>query len=113
MNNGRRAFANGSAGARLQELILNPMKTCMLIGVFVFSLVATAAKGADWKDLRRGCEKQVVLEAVGAPLMINKSKTGRQETWTYDCGGYIIFENGRVSYWQPSRALLRKQRRVG
>ncbi len=89
------------------------MKAFVLIGIFVFSLAASTGTAAEWKDLRPGCEKQVVLEAVGAPLMMNKSKTGRQETWTYDRGGYVIFENGRVSYWQPSRKALRKARQTG
>lgn len=88
------------------------MNTFVRIGMLVLAL-GTSAAAAEWKGVRQGCEKQVVLEAVGAPLMMNKSKTGRQETWTYDRGGYVIFENGRVSYWQPSRGAARKPRREG
>ena len=76
------------------------MKTPVLIALVFVSL---ASARADWKDLRSGTEKGTALEAVGSPLLMNKSRSGRQEVWTYDFGAYILFENGRVSYWQAPK----------
>lgn len=74
------------------------MKRLLLL--LVLASVCAPAR-ADWKDLKEGADVQAVMNAVGVPLLVNKSKTGRQVMWTYDNGAYILFENGRVKFWQP------------
>jgi hypothetical protein len=70
----------------------------LFLGLFLF---ASAAARAEWSDVKEGYDADTVLALVGNPLMIVRSKTGAQVVWTYDNGAYILFENGRVSYWQP------------
>jgi hypothetical protein len=76
------------------------MKRIVLLALF---LLASAAARAEWNDMKTGCDVRTVLAAVGTPLMVTKSKTGAQVTWTYDDGAYILFEFGRVSYWHPPK----------
>lgn len=73
------------------------MKRLVLL-VLLVCVCATAR--ADWADVREGIDAQAVMAAVGVPLLVNASKTKRQVTWTYDDGAYILFENGRVRFWQ-------------
>ncbi len=76
------------------------MKRLFLLSLF---LCAAASARAEWNDVKEGCDVQAVLAAVGSPLLMSKSRSGAQFTWTYDNGAYILFENGRVSYWQPPK----------
>ncbi len=72
------------------------MKTIAII----FVLAASCAR-ADWKDLKEGLDPTTAEHCVGAPLFGNRSRGGTFVTWTYDNGGFIFFENGRVHFWQP------------
>lgn len=78
------------------------------ISFVLLLLVSAAWARADWKNVKEGVPQQTVLRTVGAPLMMTKSKTGLQVTWTYDRGGYILFEAGRVRYWQAPRPAKRE-----
>jgi hypothetical protein len=80
------------------------MKTLM---IFALMIVSAAIARADWETLKEGQEKDEALQAVGVPLIMSKSRSGLQETWTYDSGGYILFERGRVRYWAAPKAALR------
>jgi hypothetical protein len=71
-----------------------------LLLVLLLAGVCAPAR-AEWKDLKAGIDVQAVLAAVGTPLMVSKSRQGLQVTWTYDDGAYVLFENGRVRFWQP------------
>ncbi len=77
------------------------MNKALLIAVLFF--LGGTARAEGWSDLKPGLSQHVALQAVGAPLIVTKSKSGLQVTWTYDCGGYIMFEAGLVRFWNPPR----------
>ena len=83
-----------------------------LVLVLLFAGVCASAR-AEWSDVREGIDVQAVLAAVGTPLMVSKSRTGLQVTWTYDEGGYVLFENGRVRFWQPPAAKRSRAKAEG
>jgi hypothetical protein len=68
-----------------------------------FLLLAATAR-ADWKDLKEGLDLRTVERLVGAPLIENGSRRGSFVNWTYDVGGYVLFEGGRVKFWQAPRS---------
>lgn len=70
--------------------------------VLILALVLASAARAEWRDVREGLTEFEVLQVIGVPLIINKSRSGLQTSWTYDRGGYVLFEHGRVRYWRPS-----------
>ena len=72
------------------------MKKFFLLVLFA---VAAASARAEWKNVKEGLDQKTALQTLGAPLMVSKSKSGMQQTWTYDRGAYIIFVFGRVRYW--------------
>lgn len=67
------------------------------------ALFAVSAAQAAWSDIKEGLAPKTALQDVGAPLIQSRVRQGSLETWTYDEGGYILFENGRVRYWQAPR----------
>jgi hypothetical protein len=73
------------------------------LGVGGLLLAASVAQAA-WTDIKEGLGQKDAFQQVGAPLIQNKARKGALETWTYDDGAYIFFENGRVRYWQAPRA---------
>lgn len=75
------------------------MKTLAVI----CALVCVSAARAEWHDLQTGLDQSAVVQRVGMPLLMSKSRSGAQVTWTYDAGGCVLFENRRVSYWQVPR----------
>lgn len=78
------------------------MKAVLAIAV---ALVAIASARADWKDLKKGMDHTAILQCVGAPMQANRGHGGAFEVWTYDAGGFVMLEGGRVTYWQPSKAV--------
>jgi len=78
------------------------MKTLLVIAL----LAATSAR-AEWRDLKVGLDRKTAAELVGVPLMESKARGGAFVTWTFDHGGYILFDHGRVRYWQPPHAEKR------
>lgn len=66
-------------------------------------LLAMAGLRAEWRDLKEGLDPKAVEKFIGAPLMQTKARGGLLVTWTYDNGGYVLFENGLVRYWQAPR----------
>ena len=79
--------------------------------LLIFLLLATCAR-AQWSDLKAGLEPKAVMRFVGEPLMESKVRGGLFVTWIYDEGGYILFENGVLRYWQAPRAKKMSQRAV-
>lgn len=65
--------------------------------------LAAATAQAAWGEIKEGVDQKTALQQVGAPLIQNKARRGALETWTYDDGAYIFFENGKVRYWQAPR----------
>lgn len=65
--------------------------------------LSCGAVRAQWADLKPGQDAQAVAKALGEPLIVSQSKGRAQSTWTYDRGGYVMFEKGRVTFWQPSK----------
>jgi hypothetical protein len=55
---------------------------------------------AAWCDLKAGLDPKAAEKCVGAPLFVNRTRGGTLVNWIYDNGGYILFENGRVKFWQ-------------
>ncbi len=70
--------------------------------LFLLALSCGAAR-AQWADLKAGQDAQAVAKALGTPLIASQNKGGVHSTWTYDRGGYVMFEKGRVTFWRPSR----------
>jgi hypothetical protein len=69
----------------------------------VLALLLVASARADWKDVKAGMDVKAVWRCVGAPLIENKGKSPIA-VWTYDRGGYVMFEAGRVKYWEAPKA---------
>jgi hypothetical protein len=79
---------------------------CLSVKAIVASFLAllvSSTVSAAWGDLRLGMDEKAVLQRVGMPLMQNRGKGGAA-TWTYDCGGHILFQNGRVTFWDEPDA---------
>ena len=70
--------------------------------LLLFLLVVSVAH-AKWSDIREGLDQRAALQFAGIPLMQCRVRSGALETWTYDDGGYILFANGRILYWQAPR----------
>jgi hypothetical protein len=77
------------------------MKTVLPI---VLAAMCVATARADWKDLKQGMDRAAVLRAVGTPLIENKGRSVAQ-VWTFDSGGYVIFEGGRAAFWEPPKPI--------
>ena len=73
----------------------------MRVVVIAAVLLVQASLHAAWRDLKPGIDRQQTIVAIGDPLFVNKSRG--YETWTYDRGGCVAFEAGRICYWQPPK----------
>jgi hypothetical protein len=71
----------------------------------VLAAMCIATARADWKDLKPGMDRAAVQRAIGVPLIENKGRTIVQ-IWTYDSGGYVLFEGGRAKFWEPPKAVI-------
>lgn len=80
------------------------MKGAKWLTIAVLAVASAATSRADWNDLRKGLDPQATLAAVGTPIIASQSKSRVHATWTYDAGGYIQFEQGRVAHWQAPKA---------
>jgi len=78
------------------------MKRIILIACL---LVSSASAG--WCDLKEGLDLKTAEKCVGAPLFENRTRGGTMVNWVFDNGGYILFENGRVKFWQRPRDAKR------
>lgn len=61
-------------------------------------LLIGAQLRADWSDLKPGMDANLARACVGMPLFGTNGRATQQ--WNFDHGGYILFERGRVIYWQ-------------
>lgn len=68
--------------------------------ILIIALLLVSCARADWKDLKVGLDPQTAAELVGAPLFQNRTRGGTMVNWVFDNGGFILFENGRVKFWQ-------------
>ena len=68
----------------------------------LFAVLVSGASAA-WSDVKDGLDPRAAEQAVGAPLIENRTRGGTIVNWVYDRGGYILFENGRVKFWQAPR----------
>lgn len=66
----------------------------------VLALLAVSTARAEWRDLKTGLDAKSAAELVGQPLMATKARGGVMVTWVFDHGGYMLFENGRLRFWQ-------------
>ena len=82
------------------------MKRAKLITALGIALASAAPSWAGWGDLRAGLDEKATLAAVGVPFIASRGKSRVQARWTYDLGGYIHFERGRVAFWQAPRGGL-------
>jgi len=80
------------------------MKGVKWLTTAVLAVASAATSRADWDDLRPGLDQQATLAAVGTPIIASHSRSRVHATWTYDAGGYIQFEQGRVAHWQAPKA---------
>jgi len=71
-------------------------------GLVGLVLAGTCAHAA-WTDVREGLDPKEVAEQVGQPLMHSSVRGGKLETWIFDDGGYVLFENGKVRFWSVPR----------
>lgn len=69
-----------------------------LLSCLVFLLLVTRA-AAGWYDLKPGMDQNAAVQCVGQPILKTKGRAGA-EVWTYDHAGYILFNQGRVTYWE-------------
>lgn len=75
----------------------------------IFLLLAASAH-AGWPDLKAGLDPEAVARAVGQPLLQSAGHGGRYATWTYDQGGFVMFHQGRVTFWQAPREVDAKKK---
>ncbi len=68
--------------------------------MILLALLFVACARAEWSDVKEGLGPQSVIKLVGTPLVGSSGHGGQFVTWIYDRGGYIVFENGRVAFWQ-------------
>jgi len=78
------------------------MKSRIVPLVVLVLLLVTSAR-AEWRDVKEGLASKAVFESVGRPLIESRTRGGMFVTWTYDNGAYVLFENGRVLYWQAPK----------
>ena len=70
----------------------------------VLAVASAVTARADWSELQKGLDEEATLAAVGRPIIASQSKSRVHATWTYDSGGYVLFELGRVAHWQAPKA---------
>lgn len=78
------------------------MKAFKLMAALALAMASVASatpSRADWTQLRKGIDENAAVAAVGAPMIASRSKSRMHSTWTYDFGGYVQFEAGRVVHW--------------
>ena len=75
----------------------------IVLGIALLGLTVSVAH-ASWAGIREGIDVKEVTEQVGAPLILCVTRSGAWQTWSYDRGGYILIENGKVRFWQMPRA---------
>ena len=75
--------------------------------IVIIALLLVSCARADWKDLKAGLDPKTAGELVGAPLFENRTRGGTMVNWVFDNGGFILFENGRVKFWQAPRDAKR------
>lgn len=63
------------------------------------ALTAAASLRADWAELQPGMDAPAALKCIGTPIMASHGVLA-SSIWTYDSGGFVLFANGRVSYWE-------------
>jgi hypothetical protein len=95
-------MANAAAAPRIIDPMNGIMKRLLVLACLVVSTASAA-----WSDLKPGLDPKAAEQLVGAPLFENRTRGGTMVNWIYDNGGYILFENGRVRYWQAPRAPKR------
>lgn len=61
---------------------------------------------ADWGRMQAGLTERAARAAVGAPLIASRSSSRVHAMWTYDAGGYVQFERGRVTHWVAPRVTV-------
>lgn len=81
-----------------------PGRSLRVLGLVLLLGASALAARAEWRELQEGQDYKAVKDSVGEPLIVCRGRNGAQETWTYDCGAYVQFENGRVSFWQAPRS---------
>ena len=74
---------------------------------FLLALLLASSASAAWCDLKEGLDVKTAEQLVGVPLFENRTRGGLFANWVYDQGGYILFENGRVKFWQAPRRTKR------
>lgn len=77
----------------------NVLLTALRRGVVLAVLIGTCAQAA-WKDIHEGQDAKEVTDQIGAPLMTSASRGRTVEMWVFDDGAYVLFENGKVRYFQ-------------
>ncbi len=69
----------------------------------LLAITALPSLRAEWADMKAGIGANEVVRALGVPLVQSHGAAGRWSVWTYDAGGCVLLENGRVTHWTPSR----------
>jgi hypothetical protein len=75
--------------------------------IVMMAFLAVSCAGAEWRDVQEGLDPQTVAKSVGLPLIETNGRHGMFMTWIYDDGGYVMFERGRVHYWQAPQPKKR------
>ena len=73
--------------------------------IVLLALLLTSTASAAWRDLKAGLDAKTAAQLVGAPLFGNQTRGGTLANWIYDDGGYILFECGRVKFWQAPHGV--------
>lgn len=85
--------------------MLSAMKRLLLLALL--ASLASAAR-AEWADLKAGMDQATAIRCVGLPLIQQNKGRGGTATWTYDFGGCIQLQYGRVLFWtapKPPKAI--------
>ncbi len=79
------------------------MKSVLRLFLLAVAGAVAPSLRAEWADVKAGLPADAVVRALGVPLVQSHGAAGRWAVWTYDAGGCVLLEHGRVTHWTPSR----------
>jgi hypothetical protein len=73
--------------------------------VVALALAAVGQLRAGWADLKPGMDDKAVVQCVCTPMLASHGRAAAA-MWTYDSGGFVLFAEGRVTYWEQPKSPI-------